>query len=227
VKFRARREIHISYKSFCGLRPVTSPFATVIPHQQNPRNRSRLTGFQVSPIVRYNSGQPFNVFAPSDLNGDHHSNDRPVGVGRDSGTGKNYADVDLRLSRAFKVTEGSRIQFMAEAFNLFNRRNYSSLNNTCGADPAGLNNCNPFLPPAQFRGTNAGLTGTSSPSRIRPSILCESSSSACVSRSKDGNRGYNSTRDRTKFRSRFLSVSASAIPATAGSLAPAQDSSPG
>ena len=52
---------------------------------------------------------------------------------------------------------------MAEAFNLFNRRNYSSLNNTFGADPAGLNNCNPFLPPAQFRGANAGLTDTSSP----------------------------------------------------------------
>jgi hypothetical protein len=106
-----------------------------------------LSGFEFSPIVRYNSGHPFNLLAGADLNGDNNSRtDRPAGAGRNTGIGPNYIDFDARLSRSFKITEGVKLQLMAEAFNLFNRTNYSSVNNVVGPQ---------FAPPFNVSGTNA------------------------------------------------------------------------
>ena len=90
-------------------------------------------GFQLAPIVRYNSGHPFNLLAGSDLNGDHHStNDRPAGAPRNSGLGPNYFDVDLRLARQIRINEKAGLQLMIDGFNLFNRTNYGSVNNVVG-----------------------------------------------------------------------------------------------
>ena len=105
-----------------------------------------LGGFEFSPILRYNSGHPFNLLAGADLNGDNNSNtDRPPGAGRDTGIGPNYIDLDARLSKRIKFTERVSLQLMAEAFNLFNRTNYSGVNNVVG--PA-------FPPSANVTGTN-------------------------------------------------------------------------
>jgi hypothetical protein len=123
----------------------------------SPWKNRVLADFQLAPIIRYDSGQPFNVLAGFDLNGDTHSNDRPLGVGRNSGTPVSYFDVDTRLSRQFRLRERTTLQFMAEAFNLFNRTNYSSLNNSCGTQACA------FTPPAHFSGSNQGLLGTSQP----------------------------------------------------------------
>jgi len=38
----------------------------------------------------------------------------------------------VRLSRSFRVRETSRLDLMFEAFNLFNRLNYASVNNVVG-----------------------------------------------------------------------------------------------
>ena len=58
------------------------------------------------PIVRYNSGHPFNLLAGADINGDDHfTNDRPPGAPRNSGLGPDYVDFDMRLSRSFKFGE--------------------------------------------------------------------------------------------------------------------------
>jgi hypothetical protein len=91
-----------------------------------------LSGFQFSPIVHYNSGHPFDLLAGSDINGDRHGDDRPAGYGRNTGIGPNYFDIDARLSRAFKIGERNNLQFMAEGFNLFNRLNFATVNNTVG-----------------------------------------------------------------------------------------------
>jgi hypothetical protein len=90
-----------------------------------------LSGFQLSPIFKYNSGHPLNILAGgTDINGDRHStNDRPLGFGRNTGLGPDYSDMDLRLSKSFKVNEHSALQVVAEAFNLFNRTNFASVNN--------------------------------------------------------------------------------------------------
>jgi hypothetical protein len=93
--------------------------------------RGFLSGFQLSPILKYNSGHPFNLLASAtDVNGDRHStNDRPFGIGRNTGRGPDYSDMDLRLSKTFKVGERGALMFTAEAFNLFNRTNFASVNN--------------------------------------------------------------------------------------------------
>jgi hypothetical protein len=99
----------------------------------SPWKNAILSGFEVSPIVRYNSGHPFNLLAGSDVNGDRHStNDRPIGAGRNTGLGPNYAAFDMRLSRLFKLGEKANLQLIAEGFNLANRTNFASVNNVVG-----------------------------------------------------------------------------------------------
>ena len=92
-----------------------------------------LSGFQLAPIFRYNSGHPFNLLAGEDLNGDRHStNDRPIGAARNTGLGPDFMDFDMRLTRRFKMGERANLQLLAEGFNLANRTNFASVNNIVG-----------------------------------------------------------------------------------------------
>jgi Carboxypeptidase regulatory-like domain len=56
-------------------------------------------------------------------------------------TGPGYSDIDLALSKSFslplKITEGARLQFRAESFNLANRVNFSNPNATISSKSAG------------------------------------------------------------------------------------------
>ncbi|HWZ43304.1 MAG TPA: hypothetical protein VNW97_07490, partial [Candidatus Saccharimonadales bacterium] len=106
-----------------------------------------VAGFQLAPIVRYNSAHPFNLLAGTNINNDRHStNDRPPGAVRNTGIGPNFATFDMRISRQFKIREKSTVQFLAEGFNIFNRTNFASVNNTVGADygPRSLTNPGSF-----------------------------------------------------------------------------------
>ena len=99
----------------------------------SPWKNAVLSGFELAPIVRYNSGHPFNLLAGADVNGDRHStNDRPIGAGRNTGLGPDYTDFDMRLSRLFKVGEKASLQFVAEGFNIANHTNFASVNNIVG-----------------------------------------------------------------------------------------------
>jgi len=89
-------------------------------------------GFQIGYIFTYASRLPFNVLLGSDRNFDTNNNDRPVGIGRNTGKGFDYASLDLRLSRSFRVTERLQLLFSAEGFNVLNRSNLSVPNNTFG-----------------------------------------------------------------------------------------------
>lgn len=116
--------------------------------------KSFLHGFTVSPIVEFASGRPFNILAVGDANGDFQStNERPnvrsdgtlcapgvdanclQGVfpqsgtlGRNLGITHNYFTVDMRLTRAVRLTERVRLDIIAEGFNLFNRFNEAAAN---------------------------------------------------------------------------------------------------
>lgn len=92
-----------------------------------------ISGFQLSPIFRYGSALPFNILFGSDRNNDTNVNDRPVGVGRNTGQGFNFASVDLRLSRQIKFAEHFSVELMAEGFNILNRANYQLPNATYGS----------------------------------------------------------------------------------------------
>lgn len=99
----------------------------------SPWKKGFASGFELAPIVRFNSGHPFNLLAGADVNGDNHStNDRPIGAGRNTGLGPNYSDFDMRLSRSFKFGEKASLQLLAEGFNILNRTNFASVNNVVG-----------------------------------------------------------------------------------------------
>jgi hypothetical protein len=90
-------------------------------------------GFTLTPIFRGNSGRPFNLLVGSDLNEDFHSTtDRPPFAGRNTGKGPNFWTVDLRVSRRFRLRESVKVELIGEAFNIFNRLNFKSVNNTVG-----------------------------------------------------------------------------------------------
>ena len=56
-----------------------------------------------------------------------------MGVGRNTGRGFDYASLDLRLSRRFRLTERVELQLLAEGFNVLNRSNFGVPNNTFGS----------------------------------------------------------------------------------------------
>jgi hypothetical protein len=91
-----------------------------------------LRGFQLSYIYTRASRLPFNILLGSDRNFDTNNNDRPVGVGRNTGQGFDFASFDLRVSRRFRLTERVGLDVLAEGFNLFNRANFGVPNNTFG-----------------------------------------------------------------------------------------------
>jgi Carboxypeptidase regulatory-like domain len=97
--------------------------------------RRALNDFQLSYIFTYASPYPFNIQAGADLNNDTNNNDRPPGIGRNTGVGFDYASFDLRISRRFRSTESWGLEVIAEAFNLFNRANMQLPNNVFGTDP--------------------------------------------------------------------------------------------
>ncbi|HSS19717.1 MAG TPA: TonB-dependent receptor [Pyrinomonadaceae bacterium] len=94
--------------------------------------RKALRGFQLSYIYTYASRLPFNVLLGSDRNFDTNNNDRPIGVGRNTGQGFDFSSFDLRLSRRFRSSERVGLDVLAEGFNLFNRANFGVPNNTFG-----------------------------------------------------------------------------------------------
>jgi hypothetical protein len=92
-----------------------------------------LRSFQFGYIFTYASRLPFNVLLGTDRNFDTNFNDRPVGVGRNTGHGFDFASLDLRLSRRFRLTERVDLQLLAEGFNVLNRANFGVPNNTFGS----------------------------------------------------------------------------------------------
>jgi hypothetical protein len=104
------------------------------------RLRAAMAGVELGYVFSYASPAPFNVVTGSDRNNDTTVNDRPDGVARNSQRLSCFANaamdcgtssLDLRVSRpvAFR---GQRVEAMVEAFNLFNRVNVVSVNNTFG-----------------------------------------------------------------------------------------------
>jgi len=97
-----------------------------------------IAGITVAPIFTYGSGHPFNLLLGFDANNDTQANtDRPPFAGRNTGRGPNYIDFDLRVAKEFRLRGDSdyRLEGIVEAFNLFNRVNFSGVNNIVGTTP--------------------------------------------------------------------------------------------
>lgn len=130
-----------------------------ISYSKNPLLRD----YQLSTIVRLNSGQPYNLLAGVDLNrdGDNPSFDRPLGISRNAGIKPGFANVDLRLSRTISFNEKLKFEALIEVFNFFNRVNISDIDNTFPPDAQGRfnlpsqDNGRFIVPRDRFRGAFA------------------------------------------------------------------------
>jgi hypothetical protein len=88
-------------------------------------------GLKIGTIASVSSGIPFNITTGFDNNHDTVANDRPAGVGRNTGKGPGYANVDVRLSRRFNLRippgkdekSASYLELRLDAFNVLNRVN--------------------------------------------------------------------------------------------------------
>ena len=78
-----------------------------------------------------NSGRPYNITTGADDNNDLESNDRPDGVARNSADGPSFFNVDMTLSKTFRLNDrGTQLSIFANVdnvFNLVNLRNPSGV----------------------------------------------------------------------------------------------------
>ena len=81
-------------------------------------------GLDLSYIFAAASAPPFNIQTGGDRNGDTTVNDRPAGVGRNTGTGFSSATLDVRVGRRFAVGRGHTVEATLDAFNVLNQANY-------------------------------------------------------------------------------------------------------
>jgi Carboxypeptidase regulatory-like domain len=96
-----------------------------------------LDNWGIAPIVQYYTGLPYSANVTGNLgggtangiNGSNGANRLPISD-RNSFTGPNVWNVDLRLSRRFTLKEGMTVEVLGEAFNLFNRFQVTGINAT-------------------------------------------------------------------------------------------------
>jgi hypothetical protein len=120
---------------FSGL--VTSPVEW---RSSDSGFRRFMADFTLAPIFEISSGRPFNILTAVDQNFDlQGSNERPSvtdsgvlvvppantngSLGRNFGITHSYMSLDMRLMRSIRFGETTRLDLIAEGFNLFNRFN--------------------------------------------------------------------------------------------------------
>jgi hypothetical protein len=86
----------------------------------------------LSYIYSFASALPFNPLTGNDRNFDTNFNDRPIGRGRNTARGFDFASLDLRLSRKFRFTERLGLEAIIEGFNVLNRSSFQIPNNIFG-----------------------------------------------------------------------------------------------
>jgi hypothetical protein len=120
-----------------------------IPHQFKAALTAEIgKGFRLGGLFVARSGVPYPAYILQDTNGDGvgnsgFSNDRPVLAGqslleRYPARQPAFYQLDLRLSREFKIGEGRAVEILAEAFNVLNNDNLYSNPNISSVVPATL-----------------------------------------------------------------------------------------
>jgi hypothetical protein len=100
--------------------------------------RAIFNGWTISPIVMAQSGVAYSAnisgFGPSSIAGGITGSGAlgriPILYERNAFRQPKIVNVDLRLSRRFRFSESMNLEFLAEAFNLFNRYQVTSVNTT-------------------------------------------------------------------------------------------------
>jgi hypothetical protein len=88
-------------------------------------------GWELSGILTAQSGQPYSGLLNFDLNNDGNAaNDRTPGLGRNTFYLPGTVSFDPRVTRTVNLTERAKLQFIWEAFNLFNHSNIIAVKTT-------------------------------------------------------------------------------------------------
>ncbi|MGZ7072820.1 MAG: outer membrane beta-barrel protein [Candidatus Angelobacter sp.] len=119
-----------------GVTSVTNPFGPGDhgPSGEDVRHRFVIAGtlhlagaFEVSTLSQFESGRPYTLGTGVDINGDGVANDRAVVNGQqttlDQFRGTPFAQIDMRVSRNFKIGEHASLRPFVEFFNLLNHTN--------------------------------------------------------------------------------------------------------
>jgi hypothetical protein len=111
---------------------------------------------QLAILAVASSGDEQNIIANRLLNGDAKvsSVNRPLFIGRNTVRGPNIYQFDARYTRTFFTWERLQPKFIAEANNIFNHPNVTSLNTTVPVDATGLATL-----PAKFNPLSTVLEG--------------------------------------------------------------------
>ena len=89
------------------------------------------SGWTISGIASYQTGQPYTPGVNVDLNNDGNSrNDIAPGFRRNSLRLPSQLDISPRLTRDIALFRDARLQLIAEAFNILNRSNVNGVNTT-------------------------------------------------------------------------------------------------
>jgi hypothetical protein len=119
---RALSSDHVAHR-FVGNATIAGP----------THGSSLIRDFQFGLIVSVESPHYFSKFAGFDANGDVFGVNDRVGLdARNTFKGDNFRSVDVRVSRNFTLTEKAKLEFIAEAFNLFNMLNVRFFNTVYG-----------------------------------------------------------------------------------------------
>ena len=100
-------------------------------HLSNRIARAAFTGWSLAGIFTAQGGRPFSARVGVDLNNDANtSTDRYPGFGRNTLIGPGFLSLDPRITRNVHLHENARLQFIVEAFNVLNRKNFDRIQNT-------------------------------------------------------------------------------------------------
>ena len=97
-----------------------------------PGTRIVLSGWRLSGVLHAQSGNPYSIRYAADLTGTTLTTCSGRGCnvtqpgGRNSLRGEPVQFLDVSLARVFSVLQSKRIEFRADAFNVFNNQNYVS-----------------------------------------------------------------------------------------------------
>src|SRR6185295_1906015 len=130
-------------------------------------------GIDVAPIFMYQSALPTHSFEGLDLNADGNANDKTATAYRFTGLNADgsatfkeigpcetvncswrapYAQMNLRVTKGFQLGGGSRVEAIAEVFNLLNAKNPFIGLTTRRLSGAGVPLTTSFMQPSAYAG---------------------------------------------------------------------------
>jgi hypothetical protein len=130
-------------------------------------------GVNVASILSYHSALPVTTLEGPDLNGDGMPNDHTPTAYRYTGLNADgtasfeamgacatvncsrrapFSQLNLRVSRSFRIVGSARIEAIAEVFNVFNAKNPFINLSTTRLDSSGVNPLGTFMQPVAFAG---------------------------------------------------------------------------